>query len=270
MVAFCRYDQEQPMERQSNHLIYDSIGVGYRRFRIPDSRIAGQIRKAIGNASTVCNIGAGTGSYEPSDLNVTPVEPSERMIAQRVDPERAVRANAENLPFKEAQFDVAMAVLTVHHWTDPRKGLREMKRVSRRQVVMTFDPFMVDSFWLVRDYLPEFAAFDKDRAPALEVYEEILGACRISPVLVPWDCSDGFLAAYWRRPERYLDLDARNAISSFQQIPEAIVSAAILRLKNDVESGAWAERYSDLWERDAMDFGYRLVVSGDAAEHIKV
>jgi hypothetical protein len=84
--------------------------------------------------------------------------------------------------------------------------------------------------------------------------------------LVPWDCSDGFLAAYWRRPERYLDLDARNAISSFQQIPEAIVSAAILRLKNDVESGAWAERYSDLWERDAMDFGYRLVVSGDAAE----
>lgn len=249
------------MEQPSHPLIYDSIGAGYRRFRVPDSRIASHIRKAIGNASTVCNVGAGTGSYEPTDLKVTSVEPSERMIEQRVDADRVIRANAEKLPFKDGQFDVAMAVLTVHHWTDQRKGLLEMKRVSRRQVILTFDPLMANSFWLVRDYLPEFAVFDKKRAAPLEAYEEALGRCEISPVLVPWDCSDGFLAAYWRRPDQYLDPDARNAVSSFAQLPDDIVSAAISRLRNDIESGAWAKRYSDLCERDEMDLGYRLVVA---------
>jgi SAM-dependent methyltransferase len=254
------------MEQPSHPLIYDSIGIGYLRFRVPDSRIASLIRTAIGRASTVCNIGAGTGSYEPTDLKVTPVEPSERMIAQREDPESVVRAKAEELPFEDGQFDVAMAVLTVHHWTDQRKGLLEMKRVSRRQVILTFDPLVANSFWLVLDYLPEFAEFDNRRAAPLETYEEALDDCEISPVLVPWDCSDGFQAAYWRRPERYLDPDARNAISSFAQLPEQIVSAAISRLKCDIESGAWAKRYADLCERDEMDFGYRLVVGNNAAE----
>ena len=254
------------MEQSSHPLIYDSIGVGYRRFRQPDSRIAANIRKAIGNASTVCNVGAGTGSYEPNDLDVTPVEPSERMIEQRVDAERVVRASAEQLPFEDRQFDVAMAVLTVHHWTDQRKGLSEMRRVSRRQVILTFDPHMANSFWLVREYLPEFAVFDQRRAPPMETYNQTLGSCTVSPVLVPWDCSDGFLAAYWRRPERYLDPDTRNAISSFAQLPDEIVSKAMVRLRNDIESGNWAVRHAELSEREEMDFGYRLVVADNAAE----
>jgi SAM-dependent methyltransferase len=254
------------MDKPSHPLIYDSIGVGYRRFRVPDSRIASRIRDAIGNASTVCNIGAGTGSYEPTDLKVTPVEPSERMTEQRADAQSVVRAEAEQLPFEDGQFDVAMAVLTVHHWRDQRKGLLEMKRVSRRQVIMTFDPLVSNSFWLVRDYLPEFAEFDKKWAAPLATFEEILDGCAISPVLVPWDCSDGFLAAYWRRPERYLDPDARNAISLFSQLPKQIVSAAISRLRDDIDSGAWAKRYSDLCEREEMDFGYRLVVAKNVTE----
>lgn len=210
---------------------------------------------------TVCNVGAGTGSYEPTDLDVTPVEPSERMISQRVDADRVVRASAESLPFADGQFDVAMAVLTVHHWTDQRKGLLEMTRVSRRQVILTFDPSQANSFWLVRDYLPEFAIFDQGRALPMETYEEVLGDCQVSSVLVPWDCSDGFLAAYWRRPEQYLDPDVRKAISSFWQIPEPIISRAINRLRVDIESGEWSKRYLDLMTQSEMDFGYRLVVA---------
>jgi SAM-dependent methyltransferase len=254
------------MRQPSDPLIYDSIGAGYSQFRVPDPRIASRIREAIGNAFTVCNVGAGVGSYEPSDLLVIPVEPSQRMIEQRRNPANVIRANAEALPFKEKQYDVAMAVLTVHHWTDQRKGLKEMQRVSARQVILTFDPDMADSFWLVRDYLPEFAELDRKRALPMKSYQEVLGRCSVSPVLIPWDCSDGFLAAYWRRPGKYLDPNARNAISSFSLVPADVVSAAISRLKHDIESGAWAQRYAGLFEHKQMDFGYRLVVADNAAE----
>lgn len=249
------------MKKSSHSLIYDSIGIGYQRFRIPDHRIASQIREAIGNASSVCNIGAGAGSYEPSDLQVTPVEPSQRMIDQRADSKHVVRANAEELPFEDEQFDVAMAVLTVHHWTDPMKGLAEMRRVSRRQVILTFDPFKVDSFWLVRDYLPEFAELDKKQALSIEAYRQSLSNCTVHPVMVPWDCTDGFLAAYWRRPEMYLDPAARNAISSFSKVDIDYVTRAISQLEIDIATGAWNQRYSDLLERDEMDYGYRIVVA---------
>ncbi len=249
------------MKQLSHPKVYDAIGGGYRRFRVPDPRIAAQIRKAIGDATTVCNVGAGTGSYEPTDLNVIPVEPSERMIQQRDDPQRVVCARAEALPFEDKAFDVAMAVLTVHHWVDQAKGLKEMQRISHRQVILTFDPQLVDTFWLVRDYLPEFADFDKARAPAIESYGAVLGDCRMDPVMVPWDCTDGFLTAYWRRPERYLDPDARHVISTFSQFPADIVSAAIKRLAGDLDSGAWEQRYAHLRERELMDFGYRLIIA---------
>lgn len=255
-----------PMEQSSHSLIYDSIGIGYRRFRVPDIRIASQIREAIGNASSVCNIGAGAGSYEPADLQVTPVEPSLRMIEQRADAKNVVRSNAEELPFDDEQFDVAMAVLTVHHWTDPVKGLAEMRRVSRRQVILTFDPFKVDSFWLVRDYLPQFAELDKKNALPIEAYHQTLGNCKVFPVMVPWDCTDGFLAAYWRRPEMYLDPAARNAISLFSKVHVDYVSRAMFQLEKDIASGAWIERYSELLDRDEMDCGYRLVVASNSEE----
>lgn len=186
------------------------------------------------------------------------------MIDQRRDATLVVRANAEDLPFVEKQFDVAMAVLTVHHWRDKHRGLMEMQRVSHRQVILTFDPTMADSLWLVRDYLPEFAAFDKQRALTIQAYRETLGSCQVLPVFVPWDCTDGFLAAYWRRPARYLELHARNVISSFAQLPEATVLAAISRLESDIGSGVWTRRNAELLDRDSMDFGYRLIVAGRA------
>ena len=253
------------MEQSSEQQIYDSIGEGYRQFRVPDPRIARQIREAIGTVSTVCNVGAGTGSYEPNDLDVTPVEPSKRMIQQRDDSERVICDSAEDLPFDDREFDVAMAILTVHHWTDQVKGLLEMRRVSHRQVIMTFNPLMVDSFWLVRDYLPDIAEFDKKWASPIDTFHAVLGPCHVSPVMIPWDCTDGFLAAYWRRPEQYLDPNARKAISSFANLPTDVVAKAITRLASDIESGAWAQRHFVMLEREEMDFGYRLIVTDNAA-----
>ena len=113
--------------------LYDSIGGAYTATRRTEPRIAARIWDALGDARTVLNVGAGTGSYEPPGREVTAVEPSEVMPAQR-PPGAAPRvaATAGSLPFKDQSFDAAMAFSTVHHWQDPLAGLREMRRVARR------------------------------------------------------------------------------------------------------------------------------------------
>lgn len=141
--------------------LYDAIGGAYTATRRTEPRIAAQIWAALGDAQTVLNVGAGTGSYEPADRDVTAVEPSAVMREQRpAGAAPCVAAAAESLPFGDRSFDVAMAVSAVHHWGDPLAGLREMRRVARRVVVLTFDTDEAgwqDRFWLTRDYLPEFA-----------------------------------------------------------------------------------------------------------------
>ncbi len=237
--------------------IYDRIGTGYADLRRPDPRIARLIHDALGDARTVLNVGAGTGSYEPEDRQVTALEPSAEMIRQR-KPGSApvVQGYAENLPFADSSFDAAMAVLTVHHWTDKAKGLREMRRVSSEPVViLTFDPDYRES-WL-GDYFPELDELDKAIMPPLSEYERWLGPVKITPVPVPKDCSDGFLAAYWQRPEAYLDPRVRRSISSFWAIEN--VESGLERLSSDLADGTWHERYRALLDLDEIDAGHRLV-----------
>src|SRR5579862_5869859 len=188
----------------SSAQLYDTIGVSYSVTRRTEPRIAAQVWAALGDARTVLNVGAGTGSYEPSGLEVTAVEPSAVMRAQRpAGAAPCVDATAESLPFQDQSFDAAMAFATIEHWTDPVAGLREMRRVARRVVVFTCDVTDPDPFWLNRDYLPEFTGLWAGR-PSLTELADAIGA-RTEPVLVPWDCADGFYEAYWRRPEAYLD-----------------------------------------------------------------
>lgn len=249
------------MTVESHPQIYNSIGIGYRKRRVPDHRIAAQIERALGDAGTVCNVGAGTGSYEPVNRDVTAVEPSQTMINQRSSTNRVVCASAESMPFTENQFDATMAVLSVHHWIDAKAGLAEMKRISKRQVILTFDPDMMDSLWLIRDYLPESGEFERRRAVPIREIVDVLKPARVEPVDIPWDCEDGFQGAYWRRPEAYLNPDVRAAISTFAQLPAIVVSNAIRRLTNDLESGEWQVQNADILELDSMDLGYRMVVS---------
>jgi SAM-dependent methyltransferase len=237
---------------------YDTIGSNYAELRKPDPRVARMIERALGAAQTVLNVGAGAGSYEPAGRAVTAVEPSGEMIRKRGPAAaKAIQANADDLPFADKSFDASMAILTIHHWPDKEAGLREMRRVTRGPIVLlTFDPSHRP--WLT-DYVPELAALDETQMPILSDYERWLGPVQITPVLVPHDCSDGFLYAYWRRPAAYLDPYKRSGSSSFWAVRNA--EAGLQKLKQDLETGAWERRYAELLALDEYDAGYRLVVT---------
>ena len=242
--------------------LYDTIGQRYARQRRPDPRIAARLISALGDARSVLNVGAGAGSYEPLDRSVVAVEPSAVMLAQRPpDAALAVQARAEALPFPSGVFDAVMGVLTLHHWMDRAGGLAECARVARQRVVLlTWDPD-ADAFWLVKEYLPQFAEVDRRQFPPMSEYEKAFGVetnVHIEPVPVPRDCVDGFLAAYWARPSAYLDPAVRAGISSFA-LPGA--EAGLARLAADVASGSWHSRHGHLLSADALDVGYRLVVA---------
>jgi SAM-dependent methyltransferase len=241
--------------------LYDSIGTTYAVTRRTEPRIAAQVWAALGDARTVLNVGAGTGSYEPSDREVTAVEPSAIMRAQRpADAARCVAGIAENLPFEDQSFDAAMAFATVHHWHDPIAGLREMQRVARRVVVFTCDTTDRSwrrRFWLTRDYLPEVAASRVGLATQLA---RAIGA-RVEPVLVPWDCADGFFEAYWRRPDAYLDENVRRGISVWASVGHDAEQRAVRNLRDDLASGRWAERNGDLLDLETAELGLRLLIA---------
>jgi len=239
---------------------YDRIGEGYAGVRRPDPRIAAQIRAALKDARSVVNVGAGAGSYEPSDLEVVAVEPSARMIEQRPGGSaRVVQAEAAALPFADDSFDAATAILTIHHWPDWRAGIEEMERVARRRIViLTWDPRVGSSFWL-HEYFPEFAKRDEERFCSMDELGELLGACEVSAVPIPHDCTDGFLGAYWKRPHAYLDPSVRAGISSFHLGID--VDEGLATLARDLDTGRWAERWGYLLGRDSLDLGYRLVAA---------
>ena len=240
--------------------IYDQIGEGYHNLRIPDPRIARNILQALGEVETLVNVGAGAGSYEPLDGNVVAVEPSLTMIRQRppgIAP--VVQASAMGLPFRDGAFAAALAVLTVHHWPDRSRGLHELARVARnRVVIVTWDP-ATSGFWLIDDYFPEIGEIDREILPPLEEFRQALGPIDVHHLLVPHDCSDGFLGAYWRRPHAYLDPRVRSAISTFSKIHD--VESGLDRLRRDLENDTWRQKYEHLQGQSDLDLGYRLIIA---------
>jgi SAM-dependent methyltransferase len=246
---------------------YDRIGVTYALTRTSDERIERQIAEALGDASLVVNVGAGSGAYEPRDREVVAVEPSAVMLAQRAPAAApAIQAWAEALPFEDGSFDAALAVLTMHHWSDWRAGVAEMRRVAPgRRVMLTFDPAYIAEYWLVRDYLPATAVQDEARFPPLATVAEALGAAEIVPVPIAHDCTDGFLCAWWKRPLAYLEDGVRANISSFATLEPEALADGLGRLERDVADGSWAERNAELIALDEADFGYRLLVAGGTA-----
>jgi SAM-dependent methyltransferase len=241
--------------------LYDTIGVQYQSVRQADPRIAAQIARHVGDASSVLNIGAGSGSYEPQRRGVVAVEPSITMLAQRpAGAAPAIRAAAESLPFNDATFDVALGIFTLHHWLDPWAGLAEMARVAHRRILMTFEPAAHYSHWMVHDYFPL-----AEEAPGnleLDAVCRFLGDCIIETVMVPADCTDGFFGAYWRRPECYLDPAVRAGMSLFARLDDETLAPGLDRLARDLESGLWRRVHGDLLNLDALDVGIRLIVSG--------
>jgi SAM-dependent methyltransferase len=217
---------------------YDAIGRTYTATRATDPRIAARIWAALGDARTVVNVGAGTGNYEPHDL----------------------QASAEALPFADASFDAAMAVLTLHHWSDWRGGCAELRRVARdRVVVFSWDPAYAGRMWLGPEYFPGTVEMDVASFPSLADQAAALGA-EAEVVPVPWDCRDGFFSAFWRRPAAYLDPAVRAGISTLAKRSDGELAEGLARLRADLDSGAWARRHADLLRRETLDLGYRLLV----------
>jgi len=242
---------------------YDRIGRGYSDVRQADPAIAARIDAALGNARTVLNVGAGTGSYEPVDREVVAVEPSAEMIAQRPPGSaRVVQASAEELPFEEDSFDAAMALITVHHWANLDAGLAEMRRVARERVlVLTFDPAPIAGHWMVRDYVPGLHGHHAEVMGPLSREATALPGARIETIPIPRLCKDGFWCALWDRPELHLDPDVRRASSGWHRIDPLEAERGLAALRGDLDSGAWDDRHGHLRTEPELDIGLRLLIA---------
>ena len=241
---------------------YDTIGRGYAAGRRTDPRVAARILRALGGARTVVNVGAGTGSYEPTDRAVVAVEPSAVMIAQRTAGSApVVQGVAEALPLADGAADAAMAVLTVHHWADRVAGLRELARVSGRQVIFLFDPEVTAAQWFGAAFAEALTAPSERHAPGPAAIADVLDVRAVLPVPVPFDCVDGFGGAFWGRPEAYLDPVVQASQSWLAVLAPDERERLVGRLADDLASGRWDERHGHLRRLDELDVGYRLVVA---------
>jgi SAM-dependent methyltransferase len=241
---------------------YEQRGLTYARHRRPDPRIAKRIHAALGDAQTVLNVGAGTGSYEPTDRRVLAVEPSATMRAQRPpDASPVISARAEALPFDDNAFDAAMACVTIHHWEPPESGLSELRRVSRGPVVvLTFDLDALPAWQL--DFLAEGVTIERTRFPAIgDVATALGGRTRVEHIATPGDCTDGFFEAFWRRPEALLDPAVRSGQSMWALLDPGVEERIVARLSAALQSGAWDSEHGHLRDLDSYDGALRLVIS---------
>ncbi len=245
---------------------YDWIGTTYAATRREDPELRRRLHAALGpGAGLVVNIGAGTGSYEPSDRPVLAVEPSRAMIGQR-GPRSApvVQAAAGALPLLDGVATAAMAVLTIHHWDDQlERGVAELRRVTGGPiVVVTYDAEASSRMWLVADYLPEAAVLDRATFPPIERLVDLLGgSVTITPVPISRHTPDWTMGSFWAHPERVLDPVARANTSTFSRMPPPIVERCVGAVARDLESGAWDGRYGRLRSIEALDVGLRIVVA---------
>jgi SAM-dependent methyltransferase len=243
--------------------LYDTVGRTYAVTRQADPRVGAQISQALAGSGSVVNIGAGTGSYEPAQT-IAAIEPSQTMISQRpAGAAPAIQAAAEHIPLADNCTDAALAVLTVHHWTDLAAGIAEMRRIARRRLVLlTWDAEVIGrSFWLLAEYLPAARAADAALAVPMERLLSLLEDPVVTPVPVPHDCCDGFAAAFWRRPEAYLDPVVRAGMSVFTKTGAGLVGPGLARLAADLQSGRWQREHAGLLQLDELDAGYRLITA---------
>src|SRR5487761_550723 len=243
--------------------LYDRIGVTYSKTRKTDLRIQQVISHALEGCNSVLNVGSGTGSYEPDQIQVVGVDPSSLMLRQSTSLSNSVRGVAEYLPFPDKSFDASMGVHTIHHWTDKSLGLHEMERVARdRVIIFTWDRSKISASWLLCDYFPASKELALERSAPSESYSRTLcGQVEVVPVPIPWDCKDGSPEAYWRRPREILNARVWQNISVLSLIPDDERSKGLVRLAQDLGNGDWKRKYGYLLALNELDMGLRLIIS---------
>ena len=250
-------------QKSAGDFDYDQHGHSYTLHRRTDLRIARLIHKALGSAKTVLNVGAGAGSYEPQDRYVVAIEPSAAMRAQRpVNLAPAIDGIAEELPLDERSVDTSMALMTVHQWSDFRKGLGEMRRVTRGAViVMTFDADAFERYWLA-DYVPELIDHERRRFPSInDIRSSLGGNSEIQTIPIPIDCEDGFNEAYYARPEKFLEPAVRASQSAWGFVKDDVEKRFVRDLEHDFKSGIWNSRYGEWRQRPFFEGSLRLIVA---------
>ena len=252
------------MEIQNPAFNYDKSGQKYSGHRQTEPQIAKYVYSALGNAKTVLNVGAGTGSYEPTDRFVVAVEPSVVMRKQRLQHNRhpAIRAKGDNLPFDDNSFDSTMAMVTIHHWPDMDKSLKELRRVTKEQVIiMTFDPEALDNFWNVH-YFPELIAVEKARYPTIDFIKSSLGGkCEVVEIPIPLNCVDGFQEAFYGRPEAFLEKEVRLSQSAWGFLSDEVQNRLVKKLAEDLKSGDWDKKYGHFRTQPFFTCALRLIIS---------
>ena len=240
--------------------IYDDIGVNYSVTRCTDPKISELLYSKLQGATRIINIGAGTGSYEPENVDLVAVEPSSRMISQRkIGSHRVEQAFAEKLPFEDNSFSHAMTVNSMHHWENRALAFNEINRVAtHRFVAISWDPESAP-FWLTRDYFPEIYEMDKSIFPEMDELSDYFSEVSITPLEIPADCKDGLLAAFWKRPEAYLSEKVRRSTSPFSKIRN--LAEGLNKLQDDITSGAWAKNNHAILNSTSLDVGYRLITA---------
>jgi SAM-dependent methyltransferase len=240
---------------------YDSIGRTYTDFRRPDPRIEERVWAALGDAGSVVNVGAGSGSYEPRDREVIAVEPSPVMIAQRpAGAAAALEGVAEALPLADKSVDAAMGIFTIHHWRDLAAGLAEMRRVARRRIVLlTIDAEKNAEIWTLAEYFPEAMRAEEEKMPTMRALKTLLPGAKIEAVPMPSRCHDEFTSALWDRPELFLDPAVLRGSSLWHSLPPETIKRGQQRLRADLESGRWDERHGHLRTLPELDIGLRLL-----------
>ena len=240
--------------------IYDDIGINYSVTRCTDPNIAQQLYPELVGATRIVNIGAGTGSYEPENVDLVAVEPSSEMISQRKEGAYPVKqASAEKLPFENNRFSHAMTVLSMHHWVDRPKAFSEINRVATDKfVAISWDP-QTEPFWLTRDYFPEIHEMDKAVFPTMAEIKAHFDDVQVRPLQIPHDCQDGFFAAFWKRPQAYLSPEVRQATSPFSKVSN--LEEGLNKLQNDLTSGAWAKKNADILSASSFSAGYVLITA---------
>ncbi|MEH2283801.1 MAG: methyltransferase domain-containing protein [Nostoc sp.] len=252
--------------------IYNSIGQQYSKTRVPDIRIVNKLIDLLNlpKGSIIADIGAGTGGYSIELANqgflVNAIEPSVVMQKQAVEHSQVkwFSGYAEDLPLSDKSVDAVVSILTIHHFSHLEKAFQEMHRIIRDGaiILLTFDIRLAQKIWLY-DYFP-FLWEDALRFLPLNKQVNLIQSntkrrVEAIPLLLPYDLSDLFAAAGWRRPELYLQPEVRAGISSFALANQDLVEQGVKLLTADLSSGEWSKKYSDIHNLTEIDIGYRFI-----------
>lgn len=255
--------------------LYDTIGKNYAQTRKSDPRIVAKLLEILApsQASTMVDVGAGTGSYAlvlaEQGYRVLAVEPSATMRGQaNTHPTiEWINGYAENIPLPNQSADAAIIILAFHHFQDHQQALREIHRIigNGQIVLFTYDPEIISGFWLVK-YFPSFIQdVESTFLPISQLTAEIQAimgtVVNVIPFPLPHDLSDSFAAVGWARPELYFDSNIRNGISSFTKLDADELRDGLSRLQEDLQRGVWDKEYGHLRQQKQYDAGYCFIHS---------